>query len=395
MTSSATAISALELPPACQQREDQQGAAGPAQGMASTRHAAFVPPSRLTPLSAPRRQPTCERRPRRAPVLRAAATDDLYSTLGVERGADTAAVKRAYRRAALQNHPDVSKKPDAKDRFMRIQDAYAVLSNPVKRARYDREVARGTAGGFGAGQAGGMGDGGFDAAEYARSWRERNPMPSDINDDLGSIFSDLFSGVASAVGSGASTGSGVVEDFVDFLEKKVEGFGVDEKGYASDDASDDGLEDILASSDTDVLETEIEDGEFLLEQLRARSSKLGKKAEGLEERAARWGVRSKTTEANRDYMARDAARDSQRELKEEAKRLRQRARKVDSHIQRQMQRQEKIKARLSEVRRNSTTANTSASRQSRQTASPGAASGTAPDFAVDEELERMKREMGL
>lgn len=64
---------------------------------------------------------------------------DYYSTLGVAKGADEKEIKKAYRRLAREFHPDVNKgKPDAEARFKEINEAYAVLSDADKRAKYDR-----------------------------------------------------------------------------------------------------------------------------------------------------------------------------------------------------------------------------------------------------------------
>src|SRR5215471_12044647 len=60
---------------------------------------------------------------------------DYYSVLGVARGADDKAIKSAYRRLARKHHPDVNK--GSADRFKEINEAYAVLSDPEKRKRYD------------------------------------------------------------------------------------------------------------------------------------------------------------------------------------------------------------------------------------------------------------------
>jgi curved DNA-binding protein len=63
---------------------------------------------------------------------------DYYRTLGVERGASAADIKKAYRRLARKYHPDVSKEKDAEERFKDVGEAYDVLSDEEKRAAYDR-----------------------------------------------------------------------------------------------------------------------------------------------------------------------------------------------------------------------------------------------------------------
>jgi molecular chaperone DnaJ len=67
----------------------------------------------------------------------AAAKRDYYEVLGVPRDADGAAIKDAFRKLAMQYHPDRNKAPEAEARFREIAEAYAVLSNPQKRAEYD------------------------------------------------------------------------------------------------------------------------------------------------------------------------------------------------------------------------------------------------------------------
>ena len=63
---------------------------------------------------------------------------DLYEVLGVPRTADQAELKRAFRKAARLWHPDVNQTPEAEDKFAEISSAYQTLSDPDKRARYDR-----------------------------------------------------------------------------------------------------------------------------------------------------------------------------------------------------------------------------------------------------------------
>jgi len=63
---------------------------------------------------------------------------DYYEVLGVSRGASQAEVKRAFRRLAMQYHPDRNRDDGAEERFKEINEAYEVLSDPERRATYDR-----------------------------------------------------------------------------------------------------------------------------------------------------------------------------------------------------------------------------------------------------------------
>jgi molecular chaperone DnaJ len=76
----------------------------------------------------------------------AAAKRDYYEVLGVPRDADAGAIRDAFRKLALQYHPDRNKEPGAEDRFKEIAEAYAVLSNAQKRAEYDAGGFAGVAG---------------------------------------------------------------------------------------------------------------------------------------------------------------------------------------------------------------------------------------------------------
>jgi molecular chaperone DnaJ len=78
---------------------------------------------------------------------------DYYDTLGVSRTASADDIKRAFRRLAMEYHPDRNQQPGAEARFKAINEAYEVLSDPEKRAAYDR---------FGIAGVNGMGERGFE-----------------------------------------------------------------------------------------------------------------------------------------------------------------------------------------------------------------------------------------
>lgn len=75
------------------------------------------------------------------------STRDYYEILGVDRNADGEEIKRAYRRMAMKYHPDRNPDdPQAEANFKACAEAYEVLSDPEKRARYDRFGHEGSAG---------------------------------------------------------------------------------------------------------------------------------------------------------------------------------------------------------------------------------------------------------
>ncbi len=104
---------------------------------------------------------------------------DYYEVLGVDKNADDAALKKAYRVLAKKYHPDVNPgNEEAEKKFKEASEAYAVLSDPEKRRKYDQFGHAAFDGG--AGGAGGFG--GFDFSG------------ADFGDIFGDIFGDLFGG---------------------------------------------------------------------------------------------------------------------------------------------------------------------------------------------------------
>ena len=112
---------------------------------------------------------------------------DYYEVLGVDKNADDAAIKKAYRVLAKKYHPDMNPgDKEAEKKFKEASEAYAVLSDPEKRKQYDQFGHAAFDGGAGGG-AGYGGFGGFDGA--------------DMGDIFGDIFGDFFGGRSSRGGS--------------------------------------------------------------------------------------------------------------------------------------------------------------------------------------------------
>ncbi|MFR3035402.1 MAG: molecular chaperone DnaJ, partial [Blautia hydrogenotrophica] len=109
---------------------------------------------------------------------------DLYEVLGVDRNADEATLKKAYRKLAKKYHPDVNPgDKDAEQKFKEATNAYAILSDPQKRKQYDQFGHAAFENGGAGGGAGGFGGfGGFDF------------NGADMGDIFGDIFGDLFGG---------------------------------------------------------------------------------------------------------------------------------------------------------------------------------------------------------
>ena len=81
------------------------------------------------------------------------AKRDYYEVLGVSRNASDETVRKAFRKKAMEHHPDRNKNPDAEEKFKEVNEAYQVLIDTQKRAQYDRFGHAGVAAGSGGGRA--------------------------------------------------------------------------------------------------------------------------------------------------------------------------------------------------------------------------------------------------
>ena len=131
---------------------------------------------------------------------------DYYEVLGVRRDADADEIQRAFRTLARRHHPDISKEPDAEERFKEINEAYQTPSDPATRSRYDRygedfrRVPEGFEEAAGAGGRGRAATGGAFDGEGRWSYRSGGGI------DLDDLFGDLFGGrVGGDFGGGGPT----------------------------------------------------------------------------------------------------------------------------------------------------------------------------------------------
>jgi len=135
---------------------------------------------------------------------------DYYEVLGIPRGASDQEIKSAYRKLALQYHPDRNpNNPDAEEKFKECSEAYAILADGEKRALYDRYGHAGIGGGAGAG---------FDATVF-----------QDFGDIFGEFFGfgDIFGGGSSRRRDRAQRGADLREDITLAFEEAV--FGTETK----------------------------------------------------------------------------------------------------------------------------------------------------------------------
>ena len=133
---------------------------------------------------------------------------DYYEILGIDRNADAEAIKSAYRKLAKKYHPDLHPgDTDAEKHFKEVNEAYSVLSDPDKKAKYDQfgKAAFDPTAGAGGGYSGGFTDFG------------------DLGDIFGSIFGGAFGGGTTSRRTGPQRGEDVQVRLTLSFEEAVAG----------------------------------------------------------------------------------------------------------------------------------------------------------------------------
>ncbi|HMC94549.1 MAG TPA: DnaJ domain-containing protein, partial [Polyangia bacterium] len=133
---------------------------------------------------------------------------DYYEILGVERTCDAAALKATFRKLAMEHHPDRNDGCEVSEgRFKEINEAYSILSDPQKRAAYDRFGHAGVNGSGGAGPGG---------AQF-------NDVGDIFNEVFGDVFGDMFGRQQQRRPSSPSRGADLRYDLEITLEQAYAG----------------------------------------------------------------------------------------------------------------------------------------------------------------------------
>jgi len=146
---------------------------------------------------------------------------DYYEILGIEKNASQEEIKKAYRKLALEWHPDRNKSQGAADKFKAINESYAVLSDPNKRATFDQFGAEAFKPGMGGSQGGspfggGSGQGPFQYY-YTTSGNAGSPFGSDFFDPF-EIFEQFFGAGFSGRGQTRRSSYEITIDFMDAVK---------------------------------------------------------------------------------------------------------------------------------------------------------------------------------
>ncbi|KAL7443903.1 hypothetical protein ACHAXM_009560 [Skeletonema potamos] len=215
-------------------------------------------------------------------------TDDPFLLLGLDSRnptVDKQEIKRAYRKRAMQYHPDVlldqdsteAEREQASKNFARINAAYEMLTGGTKGNANSGNTSTKTASGGYNYQPPHRRSSSYSSSSSTRStnWEDFMPNYNDEDakydaggDSFGSIFSDLLTGaVGAAAGVAGSRGGGIFGDFIDFLEGNIDGF---ESGY-DDDRS---LSELLNYGSFDDIANEMDETDILVTSLETKQKSV-------------------------------------------------------------------------------------------------------------------------
>ena len=294
--------------------------------------------------------------------------DDPYGVLGVERDATAAQIKQAYRRLALRSHPDVNKSPGARDEFACIAQAYSLLSEDKRR---EFEASGGAGKRATSPEQSSHGPGGLSEQPGQGNHHPHPPsaaaaeLPTsgELGDSFGSLLGDVFSAVRKVVGRG---------DWLELLGELRWG----ESGK---------LEEILRSCDQEALKSELESCRFVQSALRMRLDRQAIELMSTQTELDKW---QRTMRAAGEGMGRSVERQFEKDLERCGAQL-QDVKRLLMHVQ---ERDQLIERRLDHLCNDSN--------HDRRGGGGPRTGVCAPHHprkrqqSVEEELQRMKREMG-
>jgi hypothetical protein len=208
-------------------------------------------------------------------------SDDPFLLLGLDTPTtDKKEIKRAFRKRAMQYHPDVlldqdstkAEREEASKNFARINAAYEMLTGGGKGSAADSgsTSAKTSSGGYNY-QPPHRRTSSYSSSTRSTNWEDYMPNYNEEDakydaggDSFGAIFSDLLTGAAgAAAGVAGSGGSGIFGDFIEFLERNVDGF---ESGY-DDDRS---LSELLNYGSFDDIANEMDEMDILVTSLETK-----------------------------------------------------------------------------------------------------------------------------
>jgi len=305
-----------------------------------------------------------------------------HATLNLTPPSTPNEIKRAYRKLALKYHPDVNKSPGAETKFLEIQKAYNMLTDPAGVEDFMNRQ--------GASSASGSTWREKTTSKAKQTWEDYQRKTDAIydtgGDSFSSIFSDLVGSVSGTVGNAAgikSSGKSLLVDLVDFLEGNV----VDNFGTVDDEV----LFEVLQSTDVNYILKEVGETEEMVVI-------LGKKLEALEKRrvelelensSSEWGSNSGSSTNRSEQMEAEIERIGEQAGLKTKKKI------VDKHLKKSRDRLVKMQARAKELLQGRR-----AERKKTPTTTPKKAKPKMDDRRLlaqkaDDELKKMKKDLGL